>query len=111
MDVHKEFNAIAVLEGDSPGGRPTVTMPNDPVRLKRYFGRLKKEGEVRVCCEAGSCGYEVYRLLASMGIACDVVAPSLIPGRAGDRVKTDRREGSVVASPGERHFGPRLRTP
>jgi transposase len=97
MDVHKEFNAISVLEGDSSVGRPTVTMPNDPARLKRYFGRLKKEGEVRACYEAGSCGYEIYRLLASMGIACDVVAPSLIPVRAGDRVKTDRRDAEKLA--------------
>jgi transposase len=97
MDVHKELNAISVLEGEAPQGRPTVTMPNDPVRLKRFFGRLKKEGEVRVCYEAGSCGYEVYRLLASMGIACDVVAPSLIPVRAGDRVKTDRRDAEKLA--------------
>ncbi len=97
MDVHKEFNAISVLEGDSSEGRPTVKMPNDPAKLKRYFSRLKKEGEVRACYEAGSCGYEVYRLLASMGVACDVVAPSLIPVRAGDRVKTDRRDAEKLA--------------
>jgi len=98
MDVHKESISIAVLEGErGSGARPTVTVPNEPVKLRRFFGRLKKEGVVRACYEAGSCGYEVQRLLASIGISCDVVAPSLIPVRAGDRVKTDRRDAEKLA--------------
>jgi transposase len=97
MDVHKESISVAVLEGDLREGRPTVTVPNEPKQPRRLFGRLKKEGEVRACYEAGSCGYEVHRLLASMSIACDVVAPSLIPVRVGDRIKTDRRDAEKLA--------------
>lgn len=97
MDVHKESISVSVLEGQEREGRPTVKLPNDPKQLRRLFGRLKKEGPVRACYEAGSCGYEVHRLLASMGIECDVVAPTLIPVRVGDRVKTDRRDAEKLA--------------
>ena len=97
LDVHKDSISVAILEGDLREGRPTLTVPNDPKQLRRLFERLRKEGEVRACYEAGSCGYEVHRLLASMSIACDVVAPSLIPVRAGDRIKTDRRDAEKLA--------------
>lgn len=97
LDVHKESISVAVFEGARSQGRPVVTIPNEPTQIRKLFGRLKKEGEVKACYEAGSCGYEVYRQLASMGIACDVVAPGLIPVRVGDRVKTDRRDAEKLA--------------
>lgn len=97
MDVHKESISLSVLEGSHRDARPTVTVRNLPSELKRIFGRLRREGEVRACYEAGSCGYEVQRLLASMRIDCEVIAPSLIPVRAGDRVKTDRRDAEKLA--------------
>jgi len=97
MDVHKDSISLSVLEGSHREARPTVTLRNQPTELKRLFGRLRKEGVVRACYEAGSCGYEVQRLLASMKIDCDVIAPSLIPVRAGDRVKTDRRDAEKLA--------------
>jgi transposase len=96
LDVHKESISVAVFERDRPG-RPCVTIPNEPTQIRKLFSRLKKEGEVHACYEAGSCGYEVYRQLAAMGIACDVVAPGLIPVRVGDRVKTDRRDAEKLA--------------
>ena len=49
------------------------------------------------CYEAGPCGYGVYRQLTSLGHRCDVVAPSLIPMKPGDRVKTDRRDATMLA--------------
>jgi transposase len=97
LDVHKESISVAVFEGVRTHGRPVVAIPNDPAQIRKLFSRLKKEGEVRACYEAGSCGYEVYRQLAAMGIACDVVAPGLIPVRVGDRVKTDRRDAEKLA--------------
>lgn len=97
MDVHKASISISVLERDGRGARPTITIPNDPKEIRRVFGRLKKDGEVRACYEAGSCGYEVHRLLRSLKVDCDVIAPSLIPVRAGDRVKTDRRDAEKLA--------------
>jgi transposase len=97
LDVHKETISVAVLVGETREPRPPVTIPNRTEEIRRLFGRLRKEGDVRACYEAGSCGYEVYRQLAAMKIACDVVAPALIPVRAGDRVKTDRRDASKIA--------------
>jgi transposase len=96
LDVHKESISVGVLEGTRSEGRPVVTIANEPMQIRRLFSRLAKEGEVRACYEAGSCGYEVYRQLAAMGIACDVVAPGLIPVRVGDRVKTDRRDAEKL---------------
>lgn len=97
MDVHKDSMAVSVLEAARGVARPTVTIPNQPAAVRRLFGRLRKEGRVRACYEAGSCGYQIYRQLAAMQIPCDVVAPSLIPVRAGDRVKTDRRDAKKLA--------------
>jgi transposase len=96
MDVHKESISVSVLVGEREA-RPTVKIRNDVLELRRLFGRLKKEGEVRACYEAGSCGYEVQRQLSGMKILCEVIAPSLIPVRAGDRVKTDRRDAEKLA--------------
>jgi transposase len=97
LDVHKETISVAVFGDAQSGGRPVVTIPNEPTQIRRLFSRLKKEGEIRACYEAGSCGYEVYRQLAALGIACDVVAPGLIPVRVSDRVKTDRRDAEKLA--------------
>lgn len=97
MDVHKESIAVAVLESEGAQSRPTLTIPNEPAQIRKLFSRLKKEGAVRACYEAGSCGYEIYRQLAAMGLACDVVAPGLIPVRVADRVKTDRRDAEKLA--------------
>jgi transposase len=95
MDVHKESVSVAVL-GDR-GLRPTVTVRNEPRELRRLLEKLKREGEVRACYEAGPCGYELQRLLSSMSIECEVIAPSLIPVRVGDKVKTDRRDAEKLA--------------
>ncbi len=97
MDVHKESISVSVLEAGRKEARPTVKLRNDATELKRLFGRLKKEGEVKACYEAGSCGYEVQRLLAGMKVECDVIAPSLIPVRSGDRAKTYRRDAEKLA--------------
>jgi len=97
MDVHKEMISVAVFEGSRAEGRPAVTISNEPGRIRKLFSKLRREGEVRACYEAGSCGYEVYRQLAVLGIGCDVVAPGLIPVRVGDRVKTDRRDATKLA--------------
>ncbi len=97
LDVHKDTISVAVFEGTSSEGRPVVSIPNQPAHIRKVFAKLVKQGEVRACYEAGSCGYEVYRQLAAMNIECDVVAPGLIPVRLGDRVKTDRRDAEKLA--------------
>jgi transposase len=97
LDAHAERIVIATLTGQAR--EPEVRdIPNDPKVIRRTFQRLAAEAyELRCCYEAGPCGFELHRQLTAMGIACEVVAPSLIPVRAGDRVKTDRRDASKLA--------------
>jgi transposase len=97
LDVHAERIVIATLVGQAR--EPAMLdIPNDPKVIRRTVQRLANESyELKCCYEAGPCGFEVHRQLTSMGIACDVVAPSLIPVRAGDRVKTDRRDAVKLA--------------
>jgi transposase len=94
LDVHADSIAIAVAE---PGrGEPAglATIPNDTVMLVK---RLRKLGRVKCCYEAGPTGFGLHRDLTAAGIDCIVVAPSLVPMKAGDRVKTDRRDAVKLA--------------
>ena len=94
LDVHKDSIAIAVA--DEGGAEPSTlcTIPHDVGLLLK---RLRRLGQVRCCYEAGPTGYGLYRALSEAGIACKVVAPSLVPVRAGDRIKTDRRDAAKLA--------------
>lgn len=95
LDAHKKAINVAVR---LPHQREFLewTVANEPRALRRLARRLVREaksGEVRCCYEAGVCGYSVQRQLeASAPIVCEVVAPSLIPRKPGDQVKTDRRD-------------------
>jgi transposase len=89
--VHKNAITAGVMPAD--GGQVELSqLENSERAIRRLIGRLGGSEGLAVCYEAGPCGYDLYRLLASMGVACDIVAPSLIPVRPGDRVKTDRRD-------------------
>src|SRR6266516_4105231 len=91
LDVHKNTITAAILP--SEGGQPElVQLEHSEKAIRRLLERLGGPQGLAVCYEAGPCGYALYRLLASMGVACDIVAPSLTPVRPGDRVKTDRRD-------------------
>src|SRR5262249_42973543 len=98
MDTSKNPIVVAVL---MPGEEVPVIdrMWNEEGSVRHLVGRFADRAALRACYEAGPCGFELHRLLASMGVACDVVAPSLIPRRAGDRVKTDRRDAGPRAPP------------
>ena len=98
LDVHKDSIEIAVArEGRTPAVR-WKTIPYDGVRLRKALKMLIKDGEVlKACYEAGPTGFGLYRRLQKAGIDCIVVAPSLVPGRPGDRVKTDRRDAKRLA--------------
>ncbi len=94
LDVHKESIAIAVADGR--GGEPSTlsTIPNDSrVLLKQ----LRKLGRVKCCYEAGPTGFGLQRELTENGIDCVVIAPSLVPQHASDRIKTDRRDALKLA--------------
>jgi transposase len=96
MDTSKNTIVAGIL---MPGEQIPVLdrIWNEEGSVRHLIGRLGDPGALRACYEAGSCGFELHRLLASMGVACDVVAPSLIPRRAGERVKTDKRDASRLA--------------
>jgi transposase len=97
LDVHAETIAVAVAEADGGEVRDLGVIPNRPASVRRLVEKLGKPGVLKVCYEAGPCGYDLYWQLSELGIACDVVAPTLIPVKAGDRVKTDRRDAKKLA--------------
>jgi transposase len=91
LDVHKNTISVGVLEPDAE--LPIVEkISADDDAVRRLISRFEDLGRLRVCYEAGPTGYELARLLASLGVACEVIAPSLIPIAAGERVKTDTRD-------------------
>jgi transposase len=87
---------VAVAEGRGQV-RSLGTIPNRGDAVERVLKKLGKPNELRVCYEAGPTGYALYWQLTSMGIACEVIAPSLAPTKPGDRVKTDRRDAERLA--------------
>src|SRR5229473_1577529 len=100
LDVHKESIVVAVASGGLRGEvREYGRIANTATALDRLLRKLGVDGmTLRFCYEAGPCGYGIQRRLSAQGHECVVVAPSLIPKRAGDRVKTDRRDAASLAS-------------
>lgn len=98
LDVHKRSIAVAARQPGS-GGVREETLPNEPRAVTRWARRWKREsgGKLRCAYEAGACGYALQRQLGSLGVACDVVAPSLVPRKPGERIKTDRRDARKLA--------------
>ena len=91
MDVHADTIAVAVADGD---GAPAYygEIENTPNAVAKLMKKLARDAKVRACYEAGPCGYRIYWQLAQLDIHCDVIAPTLIPKKSGDRIKTDRRD-------------------
>jgi transposase len=96
LDVHAETIAVAVAE-EAGEVRSLGTIPNRPESVRKLIGKLGPMGKLKCCYEAGPTGYVLYWQLTGMGVACEVIAPSLIPVKAGDRVKTDRRDAERLA--------------
>ncbi len=96
LDVSKDWIVAGIL-------RPEERVPDvekvfhDEESVRRLIGRFASPGELWACYEAGPTGYELHRLLVSLGVRCDVVAPSLIPRSPGDKVKTDKRDARRLA--------------
>jgi len=98
LDVHKETIAVSVAEAEGGEVRFLGEVPNTADSVVKLVKRLRKEGaKLSFCYEAGPCGYGLHRQLLDLGQDCQVVAPSLIPKKPGDRVKTDRRDSLNLA--------------
>lgn len=98
MDVHKATIAVSVAEAGGGEVRYLGEIANTAEAMVKLVRQLRKgEAELTFCYEAGPCGYGIHRQLTEMGWDCQVVAPSLIPKKAGDRVKTDRRDSMMLA--------------
>ena len=96
LDAHKETITAAAITADGEI-RELGTFPNRPDQLAKRVPTWGAREELKVCYEAGPCGYGIARQLEKMEIACAVVAPALIPRRAGDRIKNDRRDARQLA--------------
>ena len=98
FDVHKEKTTIAIAEPGATGEiRSYGEVATSQVAFERTLRKLAKArgvamGEIHVCYEAGGCGMWIARMLVRLKVRCTVVAPSLIPSKAGDQVKTDKRD-------------------
>ena len=100
LDVHKETITATVAEGNRNGEiRQVGTITNDLHAVEKLLARTRKSRDVtlHVGYEAGRCGYGIARRLQQLGVECTVVAPSLIPRKAGDRIKTDKRDAANLA--------------
>ena len=101
LDTHKEFNEVAYIE-DHRGAQPVHfgRAPSSKIAVKklvRHFESKYPDATLHFVYEAGPCGYWIYRLITSLGHCCYVVAPSLIPKKPGERVKTDKRDAMKLA--------------
>lgn len=98
LDVHKETIAVAIAPAGDTEVRSYGTISGTLDALDKLIKKLQQPHiELRLVYEAGPCGYVIYRHLKSKGVHCEVVAPSLIPKKASDRVKTDRRDAAQLA--------------
>jgi len=98
LDTHKETVAVAVADAIGGKARYYGEIANTPEAIRKLVKKLCPDGEViSFCYEAGPCGYEIYRQISRLGHHCSVVAPSLIPTKPGERVKTDRRDSEKLS--------------
>jgi transposase len=96
LDVHTETIAVAIGEPDGEV-RSLGTIPNRTESIRKLIKKLGPAEKLRACYEAGPTGYVVHWQLAELGVQCEVVAPTLVPVKAGDPVKTDRRDAEKLA--------------
>jgi transposase len=98
FDSAKEKHAVAIADDGRDGEvRYVGEIANSPDTIKKLVRRLSRQYEqLHFCYEAGPTGYGLHRQLSDLGHVCDVVAPSMIPRRSGDRVKTNRRDAITL---------------
>jgi len=92
IDYHSETLSLAVKVEGSKDIFDTLTMKNNDKSILKYLKKLSKEFEIRACYEASCNGYTFQRKMENWGFHCDVIAPSLIPKKPGDKRKNDYRD-------------------
>lgn len=97
LDIDSERAAVAVADSGNAEVRSLGMVPNTAESVTRLVKKLGGSHELRFCYEAGPHGYSLYWQLTRLGVHCDVVAPTLIPVKSGDRVKTNRRDAEKLA--------------
>ena len=97
LDVHKDSIVMAVAEQGRDAARAVGTFPADWASLEKQLQRLAKGYTLKLCYEAGPTGFELHRRLVEAGYDNQVIAPSLIPRKPGERIKTDRRDAAKLA--------------
>lgn len=97
IDYHQDLLAIVVLPEGSAPPVERVELANDPKKIKKYMDKLSKRYEIKSCYEASSCGYFFHRQMLSWGYSCELAAPSKIPQKPGNRVKTDFKDAENLA--------------
>jgi transposase len=97
LDVHKDSIVVAVAEAGRAPARVVATVAFQGDALRKVLQKLGPKAAVTCCYEAGPTGYGLARTLRTMGWDCEVIAPSLVPKRAGQRIKTDRRDAVKLA--------------
>ena len=98
LDVHAASIEVGIADTGRAKARHYGAVKHTQAAVSAMLKKLSPDGEVmELCYEAGPCGYGLYHQIIASGHKCHVVAPSLIPKRAGDRVKTDRRDSLRLA--------------
>ncbi|WP_189597029.1 IS110 family transposase [Paenibacillus elgii] len=97
LDVSKDSISVAVADAGRGEPRFLGNIPHTLEAIRKLMKKIGTSEQLHVCYEAGPTGYGLFGFLISLGIDCVVVAPTLIPKRAGDRVKTDRRDSLKLA--------------
>lgn len=98
LDVHKDSIEVSVADKGRGKSRRVGQIVHTAASVEKLIKKLSPDGEVlSFCYEAGPCGYELYRQIKRLGHECEVVAPSLIPKKAGNRVKTDKRDSDDLS--------------
>jgi transposase len=97
LDVHKEKIMIAIAQADRTSPLYYGEIANTEEAIAKAIRKVTGQEDVAFCYEAGPCGYGIYRQITDMGYRCDVIAPSLIPKKSGNRVKTNRRDSLSLA--------------
>lgn len=97
MDVHKATIEISVFKARHDDPEFERQLPNAPKQIRAFFEKLRKQGPILACYEAGCMGFGLHRMLKEMNIPCQVVAPGLLPRKPGERIKNDRRDSRKLA--------------